>query len=101
VHIGRALADVIHQAAGLDHACFKTGQTLEDFHLLLVFQRHVLFAGHAEVVEAEAAGQIQREAADRDVLVVADRRVVVAEGGIGMGQFAQRARLAIVESGRG
>ena len=101
VHVGRALADKIDQAAGSDHTGFQSGQALENLHLLLVFQRHVLLAGHAHAVEAEAGGQIQRKAADRDVLVVADRGVAVAHGGVHVAEVTERARLAIVELGAG
>ena len=56
-----------------------------------------LLADHAHLVEPEAGGQIQRKTADGDVLVVADRRVAVAQRGVGARQFAQRARLAVVD----
>ncbi len=96
-HVGRPLADVIDHAAGLHHAGFQPGQSLQDLHLLHVLQRHLLLAGDGQAVAAEAGGRVQRIAADCDVLVVADRRVVVAQRGILAGQLAERADLPVVQ----
>ncbi len=97
MHVGRTLADVVHQPARRHHARFEAAEALEDFHALLVFQRLQLLADQAHLVEPEAGGRIQRIPADGDVLVVADRRVAVAQRGIAARQFAQRARLAVVD----
>ncbi len=96
-HFGRALADVVDDAARRHHACGQAGFTLEDLHRLHVLQRQALFAGDGQAVEAVAGGGVQGEATDGDVLVVTHRRIRITQRGIVAGQLGQRTHLATVQ----
>ncbi|MCW0425716.1 hypothetical protein NB713_003659 [Xanthomonas sacchari] len=94
-HVLRALGLVVDHAGRGGDAGQHPGQALEHLHLFLVLQRHVLFAGDGQAVDAVAVGRIQRIAAHQEVLVVADRRVAVADRGVGAQHLAEHAHLAV------
>ncbi|MNJ17040.1 hypothetical protein D3C77_113140 [compost metagenome] len=94
-YVFRALGDVVDQAAWFGDATLQAGQALEQFHLLLVFQRNALLARDGLPVDLVAAGGIELEAAHVEVLVVADRRVAFAHRGVALQEFAECSHLAI------
>ncbi len=96
-YILRAFGHVVDHAAGFGNPALQTGQALEHFHLLLVFQGDVLFAGDGAPVDLVAARGIQREAAHYKVFVVADGRIAVAHRGIVAQHFTEQARLLVLD----
>ena len=77
-HILGAFGHVVDHPAGLGNAALQTGQALEHFHLLLVFQRDVLLAGDGAPIDLVTAGRVQRKATHHEILVITDRRITVA-----------------------
>ncbi|MNJ34842.1 hypothetical protein D3C77_295680 [compost metagenome] len=94
-HILRAFGDVVDQPAGFGNAALQPGQTLEQFDLLFVLQRHILLAGNGLAVDLVAAGGVEFETAHVEVFVVADRRIAFAHRGIALQYFAELAHLSI------
>jgi hypothetical protein len=75
--VGRALGDVVDEAASRGHAAFDAGDAFEEFDALLVFERHILLAGDGHAVDFEPGGEIDGKAANLVVAVVAHGNVVV------------------------
>ena len=96
-HIGRPLGHVIDQPTGFADPALKPRQTLEQFHLLFVFQADILLAGDGPAIDLVAAGRIQRETTDHEIFVVADRRIALAHRGIVFQHVAEQAGLLVLD----
>ena len=93
----RSLGDVVDQAAGRSHSAFHARDALEEFDALLVFERHVLFAGDRHAVDLEAGRKIDRKSANLKIAVIADRRIVLADRGIVLHHVGKHARNLVRE----
>src|SRR5208337_12884 len=95
--VGRSLGDEIDEAAGGGDATFDRGNALEEFDLLLVFERHILLTGNGHAVDLETGGEIERKTANLVVAVVAHGHVIVADRGIVLHHVRKQARVLVAE----
>nr|WP_193552200.1 hypothetical protein [Xanthomonas campestris] len=94
-HMFGALGAVVDQPRRFVDPGLQPGQSLEDLHLLLVFQRDRLLAHRAQSVDAVAVGGVERVAAQHEVFVITDGGIRIAGRGIGAQYLAEHARLAV------
>ncbi len=73
------------------------GNALEEFDLLLVFERHILLAGDSHAIDFKTGGEIEGKTANLVVAVVAHRHVIVADRGIVLDHIGKQARDLVVE----
>ena len=95
--VGRALGDVVDEAAAEATPLSTPARPLQEFDALLVFERHILLAGDGHAVDLEAGGEIEGKAANLVVAVVADGHVIVADRGIVLDHVREQARDLVVE----
>ena len=76
----RFFGRIVDDAACGGNAAFESGDALDEFDALLVFEGNILLAGDGHAVDLQAGGEIDGESANLVVTVVADGRVVFADG---------------------
>ncbi|CAJ0789761.1 hypothetical protein LMG19083_01906 [Ralstonia psammae] len=97
--IARALGHKVGNAARRAEAIHETRQTLEQFHALEVFERHVAApVGYGQAVDLIALQQVELQAANGDVRCLADVAVVVGRDcRIALEHLADGLRLAVLD----